>query len=408
MQQWKTLMEQIDYSFINGVQTPCYILDKYEFERSINGFKEALVQNFNKSIIGYSVKTNSLPYCLSRALEYGCYAEVVSFDEYKLALLCGYPKNQIIYNGPMKSKETFIDAITNGAIVNIETKREINWLDELPQDCNYGIGIRLNVNISNIAPEDAVGNNDFGRFGFSDETNDFLNAVTEIQNKKNIRLVGLHIHRSPHTRSVSFYQKTVSYATHIIKKYNLKLSYLDIGGGYYGIFKDKPTYSDYCNAIKQTLEENNLKHLTIIVEPGMAILGSAFTFVTRVIDTKQIDQNLFVITTDGSRNDVDPLFKKESYIYNIIHVAKGTRKTVKNQVIAGCSCIESDKLFSILDKPLLMLDDIIIYNNVGAYTMCLSPLFIRYFPSIYVIENGKYEIIRNSWSASEYIQNSKI
>lgn len=153
MQQWKTLMEQIDYSFINGVQTPCYILDKYEFERSINGFKEALVQNFNKSIIGYSVKTNSLPYCLSRALEYGCYAEVVSFDEYKLALLCGYPKNQIIYNGPMKSKETFIDAITNGAIVNIETKREINWLDELPQDCNYGIGIRLNVNISNIASE---------------------------------------------------------------------------------------------------------------------------------------------------------------------------------------------------------------------------------------------------------------
>ena len=56
---------------------------------------------------------------------------MVSHDEYELAVFCGFRPDQIIYNGPMKSKETFLDAVRNGAIVNIETKRELHWLEEL-------------------------------------------------------------------------------------------------------------------------------------------------------------------------------------------------------------------------------------------------------------------------------------
>ena len=59
------------------------------------------------------------------------YAEVVSYDEYNLVLKCGFDKSHIIYNGPMKDKASFIDALENGAIVNIETKRELDWLLEL-------------------------------------------------------------------------------------------------------------------------------------------------------------------------------------------------------------------------------------------------------------------------------------
>ena len=169
-------MDSTNFTKITELETPCFILDNEEFERSIYGFKKALDNNFKKSIIGYSVKTNSLPYCLCLARDMGCYAEVVSHDEYELALLCGYSKDHIIYNGPMKSKETFLDAIINGAIVNIEAKREINWLKELPKDKCYNIGVRININISKIAIDDAIGDNDFGRFGLSDETNELKNT----------------------------------------------------------------------------------------------------------------------------------------------------------------------------------------------------------------------------------------
>ena len=80
----------------------------------------------------------------------------------------------------------------------------------------------------------------------------------------------------------------------------------------------------------------------------------------------------------------------------------------KEQVITGCSCIEFDKIFSITNEHLLSVGDIIIYKNVGAYTMCLSPLFIRYFPNIYLYKNDEYSLIRDRWTAKEYIQKSKL
>lgn len=407
MQQWKILMDTTNFTKITELETPCFILDKEEFERSIYGFKNALDKNFKNSIIGYSVKTNSLPYCLCLARDMGCYAEVVSHDEYELALLCGYSKDHIIYNGPMKSKETFLDAIINGSIVNLETKREIEWLKELPKDKYYNIGVRLNINISKIAIDDAIGDNDYGRFGFSDETDELKNIFEKIASIPKVRINGLHLHRSPHTRSVDFYKKLIIYASNIITKYNLNLDYIDIGGGYFGIFKNKPTYENYCDAIYDSLKEHNLENLNIIVEPGMAILGSSFSFVTKVIDSKQIESDLYVHTTDGSRNDIDPLFKKTDYIKEIIYSNITNKEIVSEQIITGCSCIEFDKIFTLNNEQILEVNDIIIYKNVGAYTMCLSPLFIRYFPNVYLYDNNSYNIIRNKWTANEYIQQSK-
>lgn len=106
------------------LQTPCFILDPEELERSVKGFQRALDKNFSNSVVGYSVKTNSLPKCMKLAKEMGAYAEVVSHDEYELALLCGFEKQHIVYNGPMKSKETFLDAVVNGATI---LKLNENW-----------------------------------------------------------------------------------------------------------------------------------------------------------------------------------------------------------------------------------------------------------------------------------------
>lgn len=186
--------------------TPCFILDPRELVRSIHGYQTALNSHFEKSVIGYSVKTNSTPYCLKLAGENGAYAEVVSYDEYELVKLCGFDQRHIIYNGPMKSKETFLDAVMNGAIVNIETKRELLWLQELPQDRIFRVGIRLNINISRISPEDAEGDNDNSRFGFSDDTMEFADAIGLIKSLSNVVLDGLHIHRTAHSRSIRFYK----------------------------------------------------------------------------------------------------------------------------------------------------------------------------------------------------------
>ena len=393
---------------VNKIQTPCFVLDKEDMTRSINGFQKSLSKHFKKSIIGYSVKTNSLTYCLNEANRQGCYAEVVSNGEYELAKRCGYSVNRIVYNGPMKSNSSFLEAIQNGAIVNIETHRELSWLKELPADGHYKVGLRLNVNISHVSPEDADGDNDNSRFGFSDETEDFGYAVSTIENFPNVELAGLHIHRTSHSRSVDFYRNSIRFACETIKKYGLRLDYLDVGGGYFGIFPNKPSYQDYADAFHEALCHYGLTDLCVIVEPGNALVASCFSFVSEVIDVKHVEQGRWFITTDGSRNDIDPFFRKMGYLYEIIKVSSGN--VVEEQIISGCTCLEYDRLFTIYNQPLLHEGDIIRYNNVGAYTMCLTPLFIRYIPNVYLYnrQEDTYELIREKWTAEEYMQKSKI
>src|SRR5574344_990690 len=131
------------------LETPCFIINKTELENNIKSFKKALDENFPNNIFSYSVKTNSLPYILNTVKIMGGFAEVVSSDEYNLAKEIGFIPSKIIYNGPMKNKETFIDAVKNGAYVNIETKREIEWLKEIEVTNidNINIGIRININL---------------------------------------------------------------------------------------------------------------------------------------------------------------------------------------------------------------------------------------------------------------------
>ena len=57
-------MEQINMNEYQDIKTPCYIFDKEELQRSIEGFQQALENQFQQTIVGYSVKTNSVPYCL--------------------------------------------------------------------------------------------------------------------------------------------------------------------------------------------------------------------------------------------------------------------------------------------------------------------------------------------------------
>ena len=194
----------------NMIKTPCFVLNVDKALCNIIGFKTALINRFKNNILGYSVKTNSFPGWLDIVKDNGGYAEVVSYDEYNLVLKCGFDKSHIIYNGPMKDKASFIDALENGAIVNIETKRELDWLLELDRNKSYKIGIRVNLNISVISPEDCKEEESYSRFGFSYENGELKSAIDHIAGLDHVVLKGLHLHRTSKTRSINTYKNFVT------------------------------------------------------------------------------------------------------------------------------------------------------------------------------------------------------
>lgn len=389
-----------------NLKTPCFVLNEQDLVDNIVCFRKALNSKFEQNIIGYSVKTNSLPYALKLAGEHGCYAEVVSYHEYELALKIGFDKKHIVYNGPMKSKETFLQAILDGALVNIECWREIEWLKELPQNHEFEVGVRLNINISKISPEDENHPNDDSRFGFAYEGGEFKEALDRLATIKNIKVVGMHSHREPKTRSVSFYAKVAKHVQNIILEYGMQLKYWDFGGGFFGKMPNKPTYQEYVNAFYDVLVPE-LRNLCIIVEPGNATVASAFDYVMEVLDVKRHDDKIYVCT-DGTRNDVDPFFRKSDYFKEFSYKQSKGKNAELPQEVNGLTCLEYDRLFTLpAGSRMLEEGDRIVFHRVGAYTLALTPLFIHYFPNVYLMKDGEFPLIREEWSADNYIVKSK-
>ena len=103
------------------MKTPYFVIQEKLLAENIGGFQKALNTLWPGSILAYSVKTNSLPWILKWMNAHGVYAEVVSDEEYQLALLSGCPADRIVFNGPVKTEEYLRKAFEGGSIINIDS-----------------------------------------------------------------------------------------------------------------------------------------------------------------------------------------------------------------------------------------------------------------------------------------------
>ena len=383
-------------------KTPYYVIDQRELDDNFQKLKHALDTHWKNSIIGYSYKTNALPWVISHFDALGCYAEVVSEDEYHLAKHIGVAKDRVIYNGPIKTKETFLEAIANGCIVNIDSQRELDWLgDAAGKDGK--IGLRVNFDIEESCPGQSQCGEEGGRFGFCYENGEFEKALGKVQ-AQGFRVAGLHLHTSSKSRGLDIYRAIAEMACLLSETYGLELAYVDVGGGFFGGLPTKPQFDDYLRLMAEILGRCfSPETTTLIVEPGMAVIGSPVRYVTTVIDVKDTPYNRFVVT-DGSRTSIDPLMSKSNYFHRL--VTEGQRDILPKQVVSGYTCMEHDRLFVASGKPELRVGDQIVYEKVGAYTMCLTPLFIKYFPDVYVDDGQTMKQVRKAWTPEEYVQKS--
>lgn len=388
---------------LNELKTPCYIIDKNELDENYKKLIEAVKKHWDNYIIGYSYKTNALPWIIKHFDELGCFAEVVSDDEYELASFVGVD-NRVIYNGPIKTKKTFMDALEKGSIVNVDSNREIEWLAEVKQS-NRKVGIRINFDIEKYCPGQSQCANEGGRFGFCFENGELEKAIKRLR-EIDVDIQGIHLHTSSKTRGLDIYRAISEMACIVKDKFELELKYVDVGGGFFGGLSTKPQFDEYISLMKNILSKKfDVNEVKLILEPGMSVIGSPISYVTSVVDVKDTTFNRFVIT-DGSRTSIDPLMAKSSYFHHYERCS--TTEIMHKQVICGYTCMEHDRLYEAVDEPELLPGDRIIYEKVGAYTMCLTPLFIKYFPDVYLMDGNEFIKVRNAWKPEEYVTKCRL
>ena len=413
------------------IPTPYFLLDEPILQRYFDMLTGALKKNWPNYRIGYSFKTNSLPWLVNFYKKQGAYAEVVSKDEYGLAKYLGFQDSEIVYNGPYKDEQSFRDVVLAGGYVNVDSKWELEWLTKLSEELAEGklftsfsdnseantegktetngkvseihVGIRVNFNLEQMCPGETTMGETSGRFGFSYENGEFAKALSYVRALPHVKVTGLHLHSSSKSRSVQIFRSIAQMACRLKKEFDLTLSYVDIGGGYCGGMEGRPEYPDYFPAIAEELHrEFDPEQTQLVVEPGISLISKGSFFVTSVIDVRDIRDTRYLIT-DGSRFNIDATMIKSSYLYHT-KLQNPSAPVMERQEITGYTCMECDRLFTMENLPELQTGDQIIYENVGGYTISLNPLFIQYFPAVYVRNGEQMTEVRKKWTAKEYVQ----
>lgn len=393
----------------DNLQTPYFVIDEAILERYCQMLTDSLGASWGNFLVGYSFKTNSLPWLVSFVKKHGAFAEVVSEDEYLLARHLGYDASEIVYNGPYKGEASFRDVLLAGGYVNLDAKREIDWLELLAAaypDRHFSVGIRVNFDLEKLCPGETTMGEESGRFGFCYETGQFAAALQRLSRIPNVSVDGLHLHSSSKSRSVGIFRAIARTACRLQREFGLSLSYVDLGGGYCGGMAGRPEYPDYFPAVAEELTACfSPRQTKLIVEPGISLISKCTTFVTSVYDTRDIRGTRYVMT-DGSRFNIDATMLKTSHLFHVQAADTSARRTLERQVVSGYSCMECDRLFTYENAAELAPGDRIIYENVGGYTMSLNPLFIQYFPAVYVRRGSRLLQVRRKWTPEDYVQGS--
>ena len=393
------------------------MFDQQSFEKNYDHFVLSFSSSYTNLIIGYSYKTNYLPYVCRLIKQKGGLAEVVSRLEYDLALKIGYDPRNIIFNGPLKRYYDIELALKGCSIINLDSAYEIGYIEKflsVHPGAKLKVGLRININLTDNDGISYVQNGlKVGRFGFDP---DELGPIIERLNHNNVKINCLHGHASTNNRSVENFINITQKLCDTRDKYEMDdIEYLDIGGGFFGKVPNSlfgtevPSFDDYAQGITKILNNNSWVQKNfpyLIIEPGISMVANTLSFVTKVYEIKNISGHNFAMV-DGSIYNVKPTMHPLNLPYTHISLNKRSEDEKLYDVV-GSTCMEKDVLLKEVSFNGLSRGDYLIFDLVGAYTIVMTPPFINLAPPIVVRTNNYFVAIRRMESFDDFFQCYKI
>lgn len=387
-------------------KTPYYIIDLKKLEKNLSDLRKSFTGIWPNFVVGYSFKTNNLPWIASWMRSQQVLAEVVSTPEYELAKYVGYDDIQVIMNGPCKGYETMDKILRAGGVVNLDNFQEIAYIQNHQSDYTNEIkvGLRINFDLETVCPGETIPGKEPGRFGFNIENGDFEKAVNLLKEIPNVKVVGIHAHHSTRTKSLDIFKAITTKACECASLCD-ELEYIDLGGCLFGDKPGAPTFDEYAQTIVSVLNRYHIpSSVKLILEPGAALIASPVLYVCKVIETKDI-KGVRLVYTDGTIKHLAPQMNAIKFGYTL---DPSSTNIIHRQVVSGYTCIEMDRFLDIADQKELCVGDEITVHNVGAYTMSLAPLFIEYFPAVVVKDSDGCHVVREHWSTEEFTQKNHL
>ncbi len=349
--------------------TPFYLYSENQIKENYVKFSNT----FRKTnpLICFAVKSNSNLSILRSLGKLGAGMDVVSGGELLKALKAGIKANKIVFSGVGKTEEELKIAIKKKILlINCESESEAKIINKIAKKLNrkVSIGFRLNPNIDAKTHKKISTGKADNKFGIS--IKNFSVFFKEIEKLENINLEALSVHIGSQILTDVPYKKVLSILSKLIKNLDLKLKFVDLGGGF-GINyskKDKLiNLKKYSNLVHNFSKKLNCK---IIFEPGRSIVGNSGILVSKIQYIKEGSNKKFIILDTGMNDFMRPALYDAKH--NIIPVKKINKKMRGIMEFVGPICESTCKFGKYKNYQKVSENDFVAITNVGAYGSSLS------------------------------------
>ena len=349
--------------------TPFYLYSENQIKENYIKFSNT----FRKTnpLICFAVKSNSNLSILRSLGKLGAGMDVVSGGELLKALKAGIKANKIVFSGVGKTEEELKIAINKKILlINCESESEAKIINKIAKKLNkkVSIGFRLNPNIDAKTHKKISTGKADNKFGIS--IKNFSVFFKEIEKLENINLEALSVHIGSQILTDVPYKKVLSILSKLIKNLDLKLKFVDLGGGF-GINyskKDKLiNLKKYSNLVHNFSKKLNCQ---IIFEPGRSIVGNSGILVSKIQYIKEGSNKKFIILDTGMNDFMRPALYDAKH--NIIPVKKINKKMRGIMEFVGPICESTCKFGKYQNYQKVSENDFVAITNVGAYGSSLS------------------------------------
>ncbi len=403
-----TIFFKNDKPFVEGVcldelttniETPFYIYSQKCIIDSYNNLKNHL-----NAEIFFSIKANSNQAILTLMKSLGAGADVVSAGELKRALHAGIAPNKIIFEGVGKSKNELQYAIKKKIRqINIESMEELILIENLGKslECKVDVGVRLNPDIDGQTLDKISTGRKIDKFGIIFDL--LPDICSQLKKLKHLNLIGISCHIGSQINDLNVYKKVfykMKQASKTIENYNIKIDYLDLGGGF-SVNSNNEKEIDF-NKLSVLVEEifSDTKY-EISFEPGRYLVANAGILVTKILTSKTNGLVNYLITDAGMQTFLRPA------LYNAFHniIPLQQNNNIKKYTIAGPICESSDVFAKNINLSEQKTGNYLAVCDTGAYGFVMASNYnTKSLPAEILIYNDRYAIIRNREKISELIE----
>jgi diaminopimelate decarboxylase len=390
------------------VGTPVFVYNAVAIRDRFRSLDEALAPLPHR--ICYAVKANGNLAVLRILRDLGAGADIVSVGELRRAVAAGFSPDRVVFSGVGKTAEELLAAVKAGiGHLNVESREELELLGRIAEreGTRVSVGIRVNPDVTtDTHPYISTGKSGI-KFGVP--TDQVVAAADFVQRHRYLELTTIAMHLGSQIVDTEPFLQGIDRLIELVDRLQragiATLKVMDIGGGL-GIRYSEERFLDPARFAKAVIPRLKPTGLTVYLEPGRYLVGSAGVLLTRVLYRKHSGGKNFAVV-DAGMNDLVRPSHYQAY-HEIVELEERGRPAERVDVV-GPVCETGD--FLALDRmlPGLQSGDGLAVLGAGAYGFVMASNYNgRPRPAEVLVEGGRWWVARQRERTEDLFNGEKV